>query len=92
MSRYKTIPFLTDDGEEIQFYILEQTMIGGINYLLVTEDVEDEEAEVMMMKEDPNSDGEFASYEFVEEDDELRAVSKIFAELMEDVDIEILYD
>lgn len=92
MSQIKTIPFLTDDGEEIQFYILEQTMIGGINYLLVTEDIEDEEAEVMMMREDPHSDGEFASYEFVEDDSELTAVSKIFAELMEDVDIEILYD
>lgn len=92
MSRYKTIPFLTDDGEEIQFYILEQTMISGINYLLVTDDIDDEEAEVMMMKENPNSDGEYASYEFVEEDDELAAVSRVFSELMEDVDIEILYD
>lgn len=92
MSRYKTIPFLTDDGTEVQFYIMEQTMIGGINYLLVTEDMDDEDAEVMMMKEDPNSDGEFASYQFVEDDSELAAVSKVFAELMDDVDIEILYD
>ena len=92
MSRFKTIPFITDDGEEIQFYILEQTMIGGINYLLVTDDAEDEEAEVMMMKENPNSDGVYASYEFVEDDQELASISKIFAELMEDVDIEILYD
>lgn len=92
MSRYKTIPFLTDDGEEIEFYIMEQTMINGINYLLVTDDIEDEEAEVMMMKENPNSDGVYASYEFVEDDNELTAISKIFAELMDDVDIEILYD
>ena len=92
MSKNITIPFITEDGEEIQFYIMEQTMISGINYLLVTEDLEDEEAEVMMMKENQNSDGEFASYEFVEDDDELTAISKIFAELMEDVDIEIVYD
>ena len=92
MSKNMTIPFVTEDGEEIQFSILEQTMIGGVNYLLVTEDLEDEEAPVMMMKEDPNSDGEFASYEFVEDDDELNAISKIFSELMDDVDIEIVYD
>lgn len=92
MSHYKTIPFLTDDGEEIPFYILEQTMINGINYILVTDDVEDEEAEVMMMKENAESDGVYASYEFVEDDQELAAISKVFAELMDDVDIEILYD
>lgn len=92
MNKNTTIPFITEDGEEIQFYIMEQTRIGGINYLLVTEDMEDEEAEVMMMKENPDSDGEYASYEFVENDDELTAVSKIFSELMEDVDIEIIYD
>ena len=92
MAKNMTIPFLTEDGEEIQFYIMEQTMISGINYLLVTEDLEDEEAEVMMMKENPNSDGEYASYEFVEDDEELNAISKVFSELMEDVDIEIVYD
>lgn len=92
MSKNTTIPFITEDGEEIQFFIMEQTMIGGINYLLVTEDLEDEEADVMMMKENPNSDGEFATFEFVEDDDELAAISKVFSELMEDVDIEIVYD
>ncbi len=92
MGKQETIPFITEDGEEIKFYIMEQTMISGINYLLVTEDLEDEEAEVMMMKENPDSDGEYASYEFVEDDDELNAISKIFSELMEDVDIEIVYD
>lgn len=92
MAKNTTIPFLTEDGEEIQFYILDQTMISGVNYLLVTEDLDDEDAEVMMMKENQNSDGEYASFEFVEDDDELRAISKVFSELMEDVDIEIVYD
>ena len=59
-------------------FVLEETKINGINYLLVTDDIEDEEAEVMMMKENPNSDGVYASYEFVEDDNELTAISKIF--------------
>lgn len=92
MSQYKTIPFLTEDGEQVDFYILEQTMIGGINYLLVTDDIEAEETEVMMMKENPDSDGVYASYEFVEDEQELAAVSNVFEELMDDVDIELLYD
>lgn len=92
MSRYKTIPFTTDDGEEIPFYIMEQTMINGINYLLVTEDVDNDEAEVMIMKENQDSDGVYASYVFVEDEEELAAISRVFSELMDDVDIEILYD
>ena len=92
MSQYKTLPFLTDDGKEIEFYILEQTMIGGINYLLVTDDIEDEDTEVMMMRENADSDGLYATYEFVEDEQELSAVSAVFAELMDDVDIELVYD
>ena len=92
MSQYKTIPFLTEDGEKVEFYILEQTMISGVNYLLVTDDIEAEETEVMMMRENPDSDGIYASYEFVEDEQELAAVSGVFEELMDDVDIELLYD
>lgn len=92
MSQYKTIPFLTEDGEEVEFYILEQTMIGGVNYLLVTDDIEADETEVMMMKESQDSDGLYASYEFVEEEQELSAISRVFEELMDDVDIELVYD
>ena len=34
------------DGEAVDFYVLEQTRIGGINYILVTEEEEgDGEAE-----------------------------------------------
>lgn len=92
MSQYKTIPFLTEDGKEVEFYILEQTMIGGVNYLLVTDDIEADETEVMMMKESQDSDGLYASYEFVEEEQELSAISRVFEELMDDVDIELIYD
>lgn len=92
MSQDKTIPFMTDDGKKVEFYILEQTMISGINYLLVTDNIEAEDAEVMMMKEKPDSDGLYASYEFVEDEQELAALSRVFEELMDDVDIELLYD
>ena len=67
-------------------------MISGVNYLLVTDNLEDEDAEVMIMRENPDEEGEYASYEFVEDEEELEAVSGVFQELMEDVDIELLYD
>ncbi len=37
------IEFETEDGEKVLFYVVEETMLGGINYLLVT-DSEEEEA------------------------------------------------
>lgn len=76
------------EEEAIGFFVLEETRINGVSYLLVTESEEDE-AEAYILK-DLSQDGETeARYVFVEEDDELEAVSKIFAELIEDVDIEL---
>ena len=68
---------------------MEETRIAGVSYLLVTESEDDEEAEAYILK-DLSEDGETeARYVFVEDDQELEAVSKIFAELLEDVDLEL---
>ena len=68
--------------------MLEETRIGGVSYLLVTESEEDE-AEAYILK-DLSADGEAeAKYEFVEDEQELEAVSRIFTELLEDVEIEL---
>ncbi len=88
----RTVPFTTEDGEEIDMYVLEETTLQGVQYILVTEDLSDdsEEAVVTIMKEEKQQDeDEFAVYNIVENEDELQAVAKIFAELMEDVDFRI---
>lgn len=88
----RTVPFATEDGEEIDMYVLEETTLQGVHYILVTEDLSDdsEEAVVTIMKEEKQQDeDEFAVYNIVENEDELQAVAKIFAELMEDVDFRI---
>ncbi|MCD8396734.1 MAG: DUF1292 domain-containing protein [Lachnospiraceae bacterium] len=79
-----------EGGETVWFFVLEATRLNGVSYLLVTEsENEEEDAEVYILK-DTSKDGETdAVYEFVEDDNELEAVSKIFAELLEDVDIEL---
>ena len=42
------ITFTPEEGGDIEFYIMEQTMIGGVNYLLVTDsDGEDGEALIL---------------------------------------------
>ena len=77
-------------GEEkaVGFFVVEETRINGVSYLLVTE-TEDEEADAYILKDLSEDGEEEVSYVFVEDDDELEAVSKIFAELLEDVDIEL---
>lgn len=80
----------SDDEQNIELYVIDQTRLNGINYLLVT-DTEDEEAdaEAYILKDmSKDSDAE-ALYEFVEEDAELEAVSKIFSELIDDTEINI---
>ena len=78
----------TPEGEEpVEFYVLEQTRIGGINYILVT-DAEDGDGEASIMK-DLSEDGEAEStYVFVEDDEELDAVAGVFSNMLEDVDLE----
>ena len=31
------LEFLTDDNEKVSFYVLEETRVNGVNYLLVSE-------------------------------------------------------
>ena len=84
------LTFVTEDQESVDFYIIEETRVNGINYLLVTEseDEEDEEAEAYILKGAGGAEDTEAVYEFVESEEELDAVSRIFAELLEDMDLE----
>lgn len=82
----------TDDvtKEEVEFQVVEQTRVNNINYLLVTEDIESgEEKETAYILKDLSSPEEKdARYEIVEDDEEIDYISKIFSELLEDIDIE----
>ena len=84
------IKFLdVETGEEIDFYIIEETRINNINYLLVAEDNDDtEEAAAYILKDLSSAEETEARYEMVENDDEIEYVSKIFGELLDDVELE----
>ena len=80
----------TVDGERVDFYVLEETRISGMNYLLVTDSAEeDEEGECYILKDRSRPEEEEAVYEFVEDDDEIDYLFKIFTELMEDMDVDL---
>lgn len=84
------LEFITDDNEKVSFYIIEETRVNGYNYILVTDsdDEEDDEAEAYILKDVSDSASPDAAYEFVDSDEELESVSRIFAELLENVDFE----
>ena len=90
MNEEKMITLTTPEGEQVEFYVLEETRISGMNYLLVTDSAEeDEEGQCYILKDRSRPEEEEAVYEFVEDDDEIDYLFKIFTELMEDMDVDL---
>ena len=84
------ILFLDDDGQEIEFNVIEQTTIAGQTYLLV-EDCEassEDESVVLIMKEVQLED-DYVSYEIVEDDKELDMISDIFNALLDGLEVSL---
>ena len=79
---------MEDTGETVEFFVLEQTKLGAETYILVT-DSEEDDAECLILREEGTSETSEGIYEIVEDETELAAVSKLFEELLEDVDIEL---
>ena len=83
------IKFMSEEmQEEVDFFVLEQTKVNGISYILVT-DSEDDDAECLILKDVRDEESGESVYEIVENEKELQAVSKVFEELLEDVSIEL---
>ena len=86
MKRAEKIRFETENGEYTEFFVEEETRIGGVSYLLVT-DSDAEEADAWILK-DTSADGDpVANYEMVEDDVEHDAVAQVFAQMLEDTDL-----
>ena len=83
------IRFTFGDGSgEEEFFVLEETKINESAYILVTDSDEDN-AECLILKETGRKGEGDCVYEIVEDETELLAVSKVFEELLEDVNIEM---
>ena len=85
MNELEKIEFRTDDGETVFFYVVEQTRINGMNYLLVA-DTEEGDGQALILKDLSQDGTEESVYEIVDSDEELEAVSGVFANMLEDVD------
>lgn len=82
------IVFTTEDGEAVSFYVLEQTKVNGKNYLLVADSLE-EEANALILQDNSLEGQSDALFEVVENEMELKALSKVFVETLGDIDIEM---
>ena len=76
-----------ENQEDLELYLLEQTCINGTTYLLAAE--EEEEDSVAYILKEVQTENEDVIYAMVEDDVELNAISKVFAEMLDDVDIEM---
>lgn len=86
MVKSDKIIFNSGGEEQEEFYVLEQTRIGGVDYLLVA-DCEEGDGEALILK-DISADGETEStFIIVEDDEELAAVAGVFENMLEDVEL-----
>ncbi|MBO7358026.1 MAG: DUF1292 domain-containing protein [Lachnospiraceae bacterium] len=80
------INFTGDNGDNIEFYVVEKTTLGGVDYMLVTES-ETEDADAYVLKDVSKNSEEEGIYEIVDDEKELQAIGQVFQSLLEDVDI-----
>lgn len=80
--------FTTEDGTKEKFFVVEETKLNDIKYLLVSDtDESKEEGNAYILKE-VREEGKDAVYEMVEDDTEFDAIADIFGELLgEDADL-----
>ena len=75
------------EGRAVDFYVLEQTTIGGVNYILVTDAEEGDDGEAYVLKDGSGTDGDEQVYTMVDDDDELAAVAGVFESMLDDIDL-----
>ena len=83
------ITMITDSGESVNFYVLEETRINARGYLLVTDAPEGQDGECYILRDVSGCQDAEAVYEFVEDDQELDSLMGIFEELLSNADVEL---
>lgn len=78
------ISFTLDDGNTVDFFVLEQTRINNVDYILVT-DQEVGDGDALILKDKSSAEDTDAQYEIVSDEKELNAVAEMFESLLEDV-------
>lgn len=80
------ISFAGENGDTIEFFVIEKTTLGGVDYMLVTES-ETEDDEAYVLKDVSKSTDSEGIYEIVDDEAELQAIGQVFQSLLDDTDI-----
>ncbi len=84
MAKLEKITFNPDGEDPVEFFVLEQTRIGGVSYVLVT-DFEEGDGEALILKDISRDGDEESVFTIVSDDDELAAVAGVFENMLDDV-------
>ena len=84
MAKLEKITFRPDGEEPVEFDVLEQTRVGGVNYILVT-DVEEGDGDALILKDLSEDGDEEGVFSIVSEDEELSAVAGVFQNMLDDI-------
>lgn len=84
--KLEKIIFNPDGEEPVEFFVLEQTRIGGYDYILVT-DFEEGDGEALILKDMSNDGDEESIFTVVSDDKELEAVAGVFENMLEDIEL-----
>lgn len=79
------ITFNPEGEAPVDFYVLEQTTLAGVNYILVT-DFEEGDGEALILKDLSGNGEEESLYEIVSDETELMAVADVFENLLDDIE------
>ena len=87
---FETIMLTDENGEEVEFAVIDAVEADGESYILVLEAdlLEDENAEAMILKKTAE-DGEEVNYELIEDDAEFDKVAELFQNANDEYDVEI---
>ena len=87
---FEVVTMTDENGQEVEFSIIDNVASGGERYLLVveTELMDDDETDAVILKEvSINTDD--VTYELVEDEAEFDRVADLFAQKGEDYEVEI---
>lgn len=88
MADNSVVTFVDENTQDMDFYIIEETKVNGFSYLLVCDDEDMEQGNVFILKDISAPEEEEALYDVVQDEVELKAVSKVFSELVDGIEIE----
>ncbi len=87
MAKQEKITFRPEGDDPVDFYVLEQTRIAGVDYILVT-DAEEGDGEALILKDTSRDGEEDGMYTIVSDEQELVAVAGVFENMLEDIEFE----